>query len=152
MKKNKTKKGFTLLEIMVVVSIIAIMTGIMIISLNQSKNRQALKTSAGEVVAAIRETQNYALTGKSAGGSCNNYYFQFSGQNYTVYNGNGSCGISDSYVLSESVNFNGSGTITFTAPHGNTSGTTIVLSRGGDNINICVSDTGMIQETFSSCP
>ncbi len=148
--KNLNKKGFSLLEILVVISIIGIMTGAMVSSLGQSKNQQALKSAASEVVAAIRETQNYALTGKNAGGSCNNYTFTYSGNSYNVSNGSG-CGINDSYQLRNNVTFNNSSSITFTAPHGNTAGATIILSNDSHSINICISDTGMIWKTSEGC-
>ncbi len=66
----QSKKGFTLLEVMIVIGIIGIMTAIMLVYFsNDEKTDKMLQLSAGEVVAAIREAQNNALNGKQSDSS-----------------------------------------------------------------------------------
>ena len=70
--KNHTKnmmhrRGFTLIEIMVVMAIIGIVTAVTIVSFGSGKERKAVEGQARKVAAAIREMQNYALTGKQIG-------------------------------------------------------------------------------------
>lgn len=68
MNKNffsKTKKGFSIMELMMVVFIFTIMTGVLFVS--NRKNTQAKRDvdiATRQIVAFIRETQNIALTGK----------------------------------------------------------------------------------------
>lgn len=64
-KNRKEKnKGFTLLELMVVISIIGIMTSVGLVSLSSSRKDMLLKTSQDEVISAIKLAQSYALQGK----------------------------------------------------------------------------------------
>ncbi len=58
------RQGFTLLELMVIISIIGIMTSAGLVSLSSSKKHFALKTAQNEVAAAIKLAQSYALQGK----------------------------------------------------------------------------------------
>ena len=64
-QKNKNfKKGFTLIELLIVIAIIGIMTAALFVSMSRSGTTNALKVAGRQLAAAIRETQNYALTGK----------------------------------------------------------------------------------------
>lgn len=58
------RNAFSLMELMIVIAIIGIMTGIGLVSLNSSKTTRALENASREVAAAIREAQNNALTGR----------------------------------------------------------------------------------------
>lgn len=64
MSNVKNKKGFSLLEMMIVVSIIITMTMTMFVISFKDRDKKELETIGRSVAAAIRETQNNALTGK----------------------------------------------------------------------------------------
>ncbi len=70
MKNNKTKitrktrRGFSFLEMIVVLSIITIMTVVMFVTMYRDRSTKEIETAAREVTAAIREAQNNALTGR----------------------------------------------------------------------------------------
>jgi len=57
-------KGFSFVEIMIVIAIIGIMTSITLVSLMPSKNAESLNAAAREVASAIKLAQSYALQGK----------------------------------------------------------------------------------------
>lgn len=58
------KKGFTLVELMVVMAMTAIMIGVVLVSLDGARDRKNVEVEARKLAAVIREAQNYALTGK----------------------------------------------------------------------------------------
>lgn len=63
--KNKNfKKGFTLIELLIVIAIIGIMTSALFVSMSKSGTTNSLKVASRQLAGAIREAQNYALTGK----------------------------------------------------------------------------------------
>jgi prepilin-type N-terminal cleavage/methylation domain-containing protein len=69
---EKTKKqlsGFTLIELMISMAILSIMTTVTIVSMGGAKTKQEVEGAARQVAAALREAQNYALTGKNIGAS-----------------------------------------------------------------------------------
>ena len=86
--KNKNKnKGFTFLEVMVTISVIAILSSIGLVSLTSSKSVTRLKNAQSEVAATIKMAQSYALQGKkpTSGTACG-YGFQFTGSGtYRIY-------------------------------------------------------------------
>ena len=67
MSNIKNKKGFSLLEMLIVVSIIMTMTMTMFVISFKDRDKKELETVGRSVAAAIRETQNNALTGKQEG-------------------------------------------------------------------------------------
>ena len=66
-KNNKNKRGFSFLEMVVIVAIISIMTSVMMVVTFKERDRKEIEAVGREVTAAIREAQNYALTGKQQG-------------------------------------------------------------------------------------
>lgn len=62
------KNGFTLVEIMLVMAIIGVMSAMVFSSLRSGKEQKAVEGEARRVASAIREVQNYALTGKQISG------------------------------------------------------------------------------------
>ncbi len=62
--KQKNKKGFTLIELMIVIAIITIMTAIILTIDSKGNDKLKLETTAREVVSIIRTAQNNALSGK----------------------------------------------------------------------------------------
>ncbi len=62
-------RGFTLIEVMAVMAIVGVMSAMVFTSLRSGKEQKSVEGEARKVAAAIREVQNYALTGKQIGGS-----------------------------------------------------------------------------------
>lgn len=71
--KQKNKKGFSLIELMIVIAIISIMAGVMLSMNSQGQTKHELETAMREVASGIRSAQNNALSGKRSGinRSCN---------------------------------------------------------------------------------
>jgi prepilin-type N-terminal cleavage/methylation domain-containing protein len=71
MIENKTGyfSGFTLVELMISMAILSIMAALTIVSMTGAKTKQEVEGAARQVAAAVREAQNYALTGKNIGAS-----------------------------------------------------------------------------------
>lgn len=67
MKKTniRTIPGFTLPEVLITTAIISLVAAISLISLSDVKKRQEVNGAMRQVASAVREAQNYALTGKN---------------------------------------------------------------------------------------
>ncbi len=66
-KTMQNKKGFSLLEMIIIVAIIVIMTMVMFVISFKDRSTKELEAVGREVAAAIREAQNNALTGRQRG-------------------------------------------------------------------------------------
>ncbi len=64
MPGNTNFSGFTLIEILVVLTIMAIMTGVVIFNIGAERQNSALLRSAQNLSLNLRRTQNYALSTK----------------------------------------------------------------------------------------
>lgn len=143
MKKNrKFRLGFTLLELIVVVSIITIMTMVMLVTMFEDRENRELTAAARGVTAAIREAQNNALSGLSRDDKlpCS-FSFELNGD--TGYDVKRSVRESDSTICTESTiasyaidydvkridagNSNHLSEIVFGVPHG----TMIIIANDG---------------------
>lgn len=166
------KRGFTLLELMVVIGIIGIMTGIGLVSLVPAKKNIALKTAQDEVTSAIKLAQSYALQGKSISGVSDicGYGFRFidppiAGDpivDYEIfyYKAGADCtgGKTESTVESQDLKNGVSLTspvvantkIYFGIPSADISGTgvpqTFTFSSGSDSKIITISSSGLVTE------
>lgn len=61
------KKGFSLLELVIVFAIIALMTGALLLNRNTDKSQTEVEAAAQQLIAQIRLLQNEALSGKLFG-------------------------------------------------------------------------------------
>ncbi|MBI2439215.1 MAG: prepilin-type N-terminal cleavage/methylation domain-containing protein [Candidatus Moranbacteria bacterium] len=157
---SKTKKGVTMVEIMIVVAIISIVTTISISLLGNGRTLRELETNAREFAGVVREAQNYALTGKAVTGSgipatavpCF-YVLSWSGSTYTlthVYKNSVSvpCDIGGPsasvgvYTLKNGVTFNSASSFYFSLPHAklsfNSGSVAAPLGKGGFSHTVCV--------------
>lgn len=166
---EKTKKrlsGFTLVELVVSMAILSIMAAITIVSLSGTKTKQEVEGAARELAAAIREAQNYALTGRSITGGLPCQFritaVALSGS-YTLQQtdstGCGTVAGSVSYTLPNSVQFSSGTGVWFDVPRGeprNSAGTEIGTSgvthvdfsfaKNGSTAHVCVYPLGRIEE------
>jgi len=157
---KKNKKGFSLIELIIVMSIISIMTVVGVISIQSRRTTTQLETSAREVTAAIREAQNNALTGKNANSETGcvvyNFVYEANDPNYRVGGPLGSedaCPSAD-YILKNDVVFTGSGSVSFSIPFGYISTTSqqIQLNKGSYYYYVCIDNSGNIYEKKDGCP
>lgn len=77
LKRYKASQGFTLIEVLVSVAILAIMAAVTIASLSGSRNRQEVGGAARVVAAILRDAQNNALAGKNITGVSSSRPCQF---------------------------------------------------------------------------
>ena len=69
MKINNLKLAFTLVELMVVVAIVMVLTGVGAASLNRFNNNQKLEGAKEELIADLKLARNLAITNQVPAGS-----------------------------------------------------------------------------------
>lgn len=157
-----------MLELLVAMAVVGILTAAAIVPLSNTRTKKEVEVAAREVAAAIREAQNYALTGKQVSGAeypCNykfnatpdtsNYNIEY---DYHVY-GDAACNPKNLYSssLKNGVSFKSvaPNTISFSIPYGSINPTAkVVLKKGSSEYTVCVSVTGNIEEKIDdiTCP
>jgi prepilin-type N-terminal cleavage/methylation domain-containing protein len=86
--KNCLKDGYTLIELLIVISIIALVFGVGTASYRNYQGRQLFEASVREILSDLRLAQEYALAGRSEGCSqFEGYVFESAqnGLNYSIY-------------------------------------------------------------------
>lgn len=84
----KSNKGFTLIEMLVVMFIVVLMSSLMLVNFRSSKKSYILSQAAQKLISDIRKTQNMAMSGVNPEGS--------SIKGYGIYVNDF---VSDSYVI-----------------------------------------------------
>lgn len=172
----KTKKAFSLIELITVIAIIGIMTGIAVVSLTPAKTSAKLDAAGREVASAIKLAQSYALQGKVAGGSVPCGYGVYADEDMTGYRifyllkgGSDNCEdlnnsssdinsadktskISEAYTLKDGVKFSSDSKkswVYYSVPHGNMFSSAKViweLDFNGNKKNITIKSGGVVEE------
>lgn len=97
LSKIKKNKGMTLVELIVVLGIFILVTGITIFDYNSFRSNISLQNLADEIALSVRKAQSYAIGVKSAeGGFSDNFGIHFSTKDTTDGENNSS---SKSFVL-----------------------------------------------------
>lgn len=175
-------RGFSLVEVLLVIAFIGIMTAVTFVSLSGKRTDEALKGAAREVAAAVRVAQNNALSGVKESGNDNGlcrHLLKWTNGNATSTlsvihlknNGTNCSSSSDTQefslgdrALENGVVFVGTGAVGFSVPQGNLyseSGPpatqSIVFTKAGRFAAVCVLPSGIVVEKLPadaapSCP
>lgn len=163
-RKNNFR-AFTLIEMLVVMAIVGIMTAVVVVSFGSGRTEKELETNAREFASAVREAQNYALTGKQAvegGSAC---AFSVTWTDSSTYKlgstPSGSCEATPTslvnYSLKNGVTMNNFGTISFKLPWAavvSGGGSQVIFSKSSGTYSVCINTEGKITDQVgsSSCP
>ena len=169
-ENKKKSRGYTLVEMMVVIAIVGVFSAFVISSFSGSQATWALDTSSRELVAIIRQAQNNAVTGRylQAGEiPCRYGVAKVSANQYKLYykyrlpSDPSDCSVVSSsdimtYTLRGGATFQSfPSSAEYSLPRGDIgSGMTITLQDApATALNVCVSNNGMvIGGTTQVCP
>ena len=119
------KKGFTLIELMVVVAVSTMVVGIGVISVSSSLYRQRVQAARTSLISSLRLARNYAVTSQSPSGYNNQLDYVSvnisTGGNVSASAANLTAGVGTSYFsknISEDEVKISSGTLLFSVPEG----------------------------------
>lgn len=94
-----TRKGFTLVEIVVAMFVFATLSGVVTINLLRAQSKTSLDTELSALLAEIKNQQTLAMSGNIQNGSDpTDYGIYFGTNSYTVFSGS-------SYTVDNSTNF-----------------------------------------------
>lgn len=92
------KKGFTLVELILVITILGLIIVFSSVVFSNQQNQTSLESTILEVNSAIRESQNKSISQSQDTSSDENYGIYFTGSSFTVFKGN-------SYSVDNPTNF-----------------------------------------------
>lgn len=161
--RSKVSAGFTLIELVIVMAIVGIMASVIMASLTDGRTKKSVETNAHEFASALREAQNYALSGKQIGGNdvCKFSLGWIDGSTYSLGYIPGGCAAASptsivNYSLKNGVTLNNFGTIYFSVPFGVVSPSStlqVIFTKSSFTYFVCIYGNGKILETAdSSCP
>ncbi len=124
-------KGFTIIELLVVMGIFAILATLSTLSLTQAQHSTSLNSTVNTLISDLKRQQDKAMIGDTEGrGTHSNYGIHFDSTDYVLFH--------DTYNVTDTTNFlvNLGGTLHITASNdiifakgsGESSATTITLS------------------------
>ncbi len=172
-------KGFTLIEMVVVIAIISITSAIIITSLSSTRSTRETERAIHSLAATLREAQNYALTGRSTSVSQGNCFYAvrlINSSQYALVNYYRSGGNCNNYNTITTVTMPSGTTISgitnfptilaFSLPRAEvysaTTGTLASLgsaqligaTKGSQTHYLCLYPTGRVEErgTIATCP
>lgn len=140
-------RGFTLIEVLIVITIVSMMTGVVFSVANRDRGPKEVEAAANQVVSILRGLQNDAINGKLIDGDpvCE-FIFQPTTAVYLLTEND--CGSPPENLLWNSFEFannNGNNrikisgsTISFKAPRGEVSAGSIMVTNGTDSHYVCV--------------
>jgi prepilin-type N-terminal cleavage/methylation domain-containing protein len=164
--KRWVRRGFSMLELLIVLAIMVLMTGVVFVNRNSSKAAADVEMVARQVAAQIRALQNESLSGKQIGTNyVSRYYLGITNgtSTYTV-SYKDSAGI-DIVGGSQTVNLSkkrvsfswaaGGPSLYFVAPHGQIDSvkSIVITSMIDTNVKnwVCVSINGNVTEQKTDC-
>ncbi len=108
------RQGFTLVEIMVVISLMAILAGTGIAGYRNSARKQAVEVAAQKLISALRKAQVNAAAGVKEGcaGTLTGWQVNVSANSYTI---EGLCGVTT--FNSRTENYTGASVTVFPSPN-----------------------------------
>lgn len=162
------KHGYSLIEVLVAVTIIGILTGSSLVGYNRFQGRQGLKSAAEQLVSDLRLTQQKALSGEKVSGWCQGAGESLAGwrlifTSTTVYEVRGVCssGVTTTYksitLPNSAAKSSGGSAVDFAAVNGATSDNGFVLSRqlgtSVSQITVTTTSAGLIKlSTITDVP
>lgn len=146
---NKLTRGFTLIELIIVMAIFSTLVGLATISLANTERNTSISSEINKIIPDIKQQQIKAMAGDSEGsGAVNDYGIHFGSTSYTLYRGTYVAGNSSNFVVQMSPNITISGSdMTFIRGSGELSGaTTFVLTdtTNGSTKTVSVNKYGAI--------
>lgn len=178
--KNKQKKntytgteGFTLLEAVVSLAIIALISGILLFGLSTVRYKAAAKNASNQIVSHLKEAVSRARNdirpeGCVDGRICSTYFIETHNNtgNYEIYVDNGGTKYNNNYTLSNGSIFSGSDKFKISynvntfpivliealAISGSVTGdNSISVSNGGESMNVCIYNGGAVDVRSGLC-
>ena len=162
---SRSRRGFTMIELLIVTLIVFLMTGALVSALGKNKNSNEVELAAFQVVSQLRSLQNGALSGKSISGTviC---HFQFDiaagAKFYTsTYK---DCATTPNVIATTSADYLSAkkegGSVTaasvasfsFAPPLGAVNAGQITLTSGSSTYYVCVETSGSILAQKTACP
>ena len=160
--RRRSYRGFTLIELIAVVAIIGVMTSAVLVSWSTGRSEQDVKLAAREFEAALRQAQNFSMTGKIDANNptrvpCDYRLRYVSSTQYEIayqYKNNGVC---DGTLIASVQVFSLPGGVTFPPssdwndgavfplPRGEGVGTNVAsipLQKGSATKNVCIPQSG----------
>lgn len=146
-----SKKGFTLIEFLIVVTILVVVAGVILWSLNSFRSRQAVKNTKSEIISALALARSRSLNGLDD----KTHGVNFSSAQLTIFSGAtfaaGAPGNQtvDLPLVSLSLNLAGGDSVVFNRLTGSTvnAGKIVITSLSGQNTaTITILSTGLVAD------
>lgn len=167
--KREYRAGFTLLEVLLVTTIIGIMAAVTLTFAGDIRSRKEVEVAGREMTGVLREVQQYALTGRQIVANTTPCTFSVSWNagsgsytaNYSYRDSNGVCNLSstiNTYTHKNGVIFTNTGTVTFQVPYGTPTfpGTSVGANLSKQSVvgAICTYQMGRVENVVgtTTCP